>query len=370
MTNMSNVDNMSQEQKQLALATGEFPLYLLDDQLQNRTAFFQFWYALTALPEVPADSSFAQREAVRRSRLSSSVLLFLLIACMSLVPVSYLARAMYPWYMWLCLELAGVCIVALVLLRHGYTNTAGILVCVASYLTITTSLVTTMPFDETTLQGYDMYILLLLLCVWLLPPRWVFLFYLLSAAAIIGTLFYMPLSPVLQTDMHTRMFLILIRPLGILFSCGGVAYIAALSLNNAVRRANRAETVAVIEHGQLQIRSDLRTEVQNLVTTQVHVLNGNLDARVPLTNVRILFQVARSLNLLLVRLQRAVNAERQLQSVDVVVAGLVAHIQHLKVERKPVFLPWTDNPHLDPLIAEINTDNLNTQNDHNKNFYR
>lgn len=338
--------------------SSEFPADLLADHpKKDRQTLIEFWYSLTSLSDTPQRNTFLQREAVRRSRLSSSVLFFLLVVCASLLPVTYLAIGLYPSYFWLTLELFCVCAGALALLRRGYTNTAGIIVVTAAYLTITTSLFTTMPFDETTVQGYDLYILLLLLCVWLLPARSVFLFYILSVCAILGTIFFMPLTPGLQNNLETHMILILIRPIGVLFSCGGVAYIASISLTNAVKKAYKAETIAIIEHGQLQIRTDLKREIDTIVQTQVQVSNGNPSARAPLSNEGILLQVARSLNILLVRFQRTVlraeYAERQLRSIELMVLGLITHIRQAKAERRKISLPWTNNPHLDTLISEL-----------------
>jgi hypothetical protein len=333
----------------------DFPVELIDEQRSQSSVqhWVGRWYALTALPDAPPAGTMMQREAVRRSRLSSSVLFFLLVSCASLMIVTLPAMSIYPWYFWLSLELFSVCIVALVLLRHGRTNTAGILTTTAGFLTITASLFSTIPFNETTLQGYDMYILLLLLCGCLLPIRSIFLFYVLSAGVIVVTLFKMPLTPTLQADFQSQMFLILVRPIGIMGSCAGVAYIMADSFIRGFRRANRAETVARLEHGQLRIRTDLRNEINQIVHTQVQVSNGKLSARVPVSDKHLLLQVAQSLNILLVRYQRAKDAEEQLQMVDQTVATLVAQIQRAKIEGRRVYLPWTNNPHLDALVAEL-----------------
>jgi hypothetical protein len=221
MTNMSHSD----------LKEHDFPADLLADPKSQTTwvgVIIQRWYSLTSLPDASIDSNMLEREAVRRSRLSSSVLFFLLVTVASLLPVTFLAIGIYPWYFWLTLELFCVCIVALILLRHGRTNTAGMLVTTAAFLTITAALFSTIPFDETTLQGYDLYTLLLLLCVCLLPIRSVFFFYVLSVGVIILTLFKMPLTPTLHADFQSRMFLILARPIGSTFACAGVAGVAGV----------------------------------------------------------------------------------------------------------------------------------------------
>jgi len=241
----------------------------------------QRWYALTSLPDAPIDSTFAQREAVRRSRLSSSVIFFFAALVFSLLPVTYLVIGIYPSYFWLTLGLFIVCSGSLVLNRYGFTNTTGFIVTIGAFLTLTISLFSTVPFDETTLQGYDMFIMLLLLVVALLPPPMIFLFFALSVGVIVSTLFMMPLSPALQASLDTRAVIILVRPIGTLFMGGGVAYILATHLTKAIGRANRAETIARLEHEQVQLRKDLEKGIDQILQTHVQVSNGNLSARAP-----------------------------------------------------------------------------------------
>jgi hypothetical protein len=331
----------------------ELPVDLIADQSAERqNPLIQRWYALTSLPEAPIGATFVQREAVRRSRLSSSVIFFFLILLLSLLPVTFLAIGIYPSYFWLTLGLFIICLGSLALLRRGFTNTAGVFVTAGAFAILTASLFTTLPFDETTLQGYDMYIILLLLTVCLLPIRWIFLYFVLSVGVIIWTLLALPLTPVLQADLHTRMVLILMRPIGILFMGGGIAYIFAMMLTSALRRANRAETIAKLEHEQVQLRQDMDRGIEQILQTHVDVSNGNLNARAPLSSDNVLWQIARSLNTLLIRFQRAVQAEHELQSVDKDVTDLVMHIQHTENEGN-VHLPLTRNLHLDRLITVL-----------------
>lgn len=325
---------------------------LLAEHPIHKVGLIQRWYALTSLPDAFIDSSFVQREAVRKSRLSSSVIFFFMALVLSLVPVTYLVIGIYPSYFWLSSGLFIVCAFALMLNRRGLTNTAGFLVTFGSFLSLSAALFSTVPFDETTLQGYDMFILLLLLSVSLLPIRTIFLFFVLSVGTILSSLFLMPLTSVLAADLHSRMLIIIARPLGILVVGGGVAYILATHLTTAIQRANRAETVAKLEHELVEERQSLQWEIDRLLQTHVEVANGNFGARVPLSEDNKLWQIGRALNTLLIRYQRAALSEQQLKHIDRVVSDYVAIIQRAKRERHNPTLPLTKT-NLDPLIAEL-----------------
>jgi hypothetical protein len=318
---------------------------------QDRPSLIQRWYELTSLPDAPLNSTFVQREAVRRSRLSSSVIFFFLLLLCSMLPVTLFVINIYPSYVWITLALFILSIVALMFNRRGHTDIAGFIVTIGAFACLTLALFSTVPFDETTLQGYDMYVILLLLSVSLLPVQWVVLFLVLSIGAMIGSLLVMPLTPTLHADVQSRLVLILARPIGTLFTVGGIAWILSAVLTNAIRRANRAETIARLEREQRQFRKNLENDIEQILQTHVQVSNGNLNARAPLSNDNVLWQIARSLNNLLVRFQRAIQAEQQLQSVDQTVTNLVAHIQRQK--DKKIQLPLTRNPHLDRLITEL-----------------
>lgn len=326
---------------------------LLSDSLPaKRSGLLQSWYALTSLPDVSVDASFVKREAARRSRLSSSVMFFFLILLLGLMPVTLLVIGIYPSYFWLTLALFVVCVLALLVNRAGHTTAAGLIVTTGAFAILTTALFTTVPFDETTLQGYDMYVVLLLLCIALLSTKWLPLFFILSVGAIVGTILTMPLTPTLQADVHSRLILILARPVGNLFMVGGIAWILAALLTNAIRRANRAETIARLENEKNQLLQNLEEGIKQIQQTHVRISNGDFNARAPLSNDNLLWQIARSLNSLLVRFQRAVQSEHELQGLNQLVPKLVMHVQLSEADGS-VQLPLTGNPHLDPLIATL-----------------
>ena len=337
---------------------GWAPPEMIEPEPRKDKRLIQLWNALTTLPEAPPDADLAQREAVRRSRLTSNVLFFFVVMVVALLPACYIAPG--HSYFWLDLALAVASIFALALNRQGYTLAAGILVNLAGFSILTIALFTTIPFDETTLQGYDMYVIVELLAVSLLPMRSIFLVAVMSMLCIIGTLIYMPHTAVLDADLHKRLLIIIARPVGTLFLVAGVAYILATTMAKAIERAGRAELIAQFqrkfaeqEHALVEEQKrELDVGIGQILHTHVAVANGNLHARAPLTRDNMLWQIARALNTLLVRFQRAAQAEAELRRVEQAVAYYVNSIQQAEQDHQLPALPL-GRTHLDPLIAAL-----------------
>jgi hypothetical protein len=344
MTNTTTPKKRPLLQKQRSLS--EIP----GSRLVKGNRLIQFWNALTAIPEAPSTADFAHREAVRQSQLSSNVLFFFTVTVILLLPACFFAPG--HAYFLLDLGLVVTSIFALVLNRSGYTLAAGILVNCAGFLILTIALFTTVPFDETTLQGYDMYVIVELLAVSLLPLRSIFLVAAMSTMAIIGTLVYMPHTAILDKDLHERLLIIIARPIGTLFLVAGVAYILASIMRKAIKRADRAEFVAQLQHEIAEQKHELDAGIQQILQTHVAVANGYLRARAPLARDNMLWQIARALNNLLVRYQRAAQAEENLRRVDQAVFHYVVCIQQAEQKRQIPILPL-EHTHLDPLIAAL-----------------
>lgn len=327
-----------------------FPTSLQAPEAQSGHRLIQYWNNLTSLPEALPDADFATREAVRQSRLTSNVLFFFFAMVIALLPVCFIAP--YLSYFWLDLGLAATCPFALWLNKKGHTLAAGILVNLAGFTALTIALFSTVPFDETTLQGYDMYVIVELLAVSLLPRRSIFIVAIVSAICILGTLFYIPHTVILDKDLQTRFWIIIARPLGILFLVAGVAYILSSTMATAIKRAGRAELIAQLEHSLAEQHRELEEGIEQILTTHVAVANGDLTARAPLTQDNKLWQVAKALNTLLVRFQRAALAERRLAIVDQTVAYYVHYIQQAEQHHQIPILPLAQT-NIDPLIVEL-----------------
>ncbi len=330
---------------------------MLEPKSVKGHGLIRFWNALTALPEAPSTANLASREATRQSQLTSNVLFFFTVMVVALLPACFFAPG--HAYFWLDLGLAAASLFALILNRTGYTLAAGIFITLAAFLILTIALFTTIPFDETTLQGYGMYVIVELLAVSLLPLRTIFLVAAMSTIAILGTFFYVPHTMALDKDLHDRLLIIIARPVGTLFLVAGVAYILASTMVKAIERAGRAEFIAQLqheiaqqEHVIAQQKHELDAGIQQILQTHVAVANGSLQARAPLSQDNMLWQIAKALNTLLVRYQRAAQAEANLRRIDEMVGYYVVNIQQAKQNQLVPVLPLA-HTNLDPLIVML-----------------
>jgi hypothetical protein len=98
------------------------------------------------------------------------------------------------------------------------------------------------------------------------------------------------------------------RPIGLCLAATIAGSISAYSVARAIRRAERAEEIAALEHTMAEQKRQLDLGIQQILQTHVRVANGDYGARAPLSQDNVLWQIAHSLNNLLNRLQRAVQA--------------------------------------------------------------
>jgi hypothetical protein len=110
--------------------------------------------------------------------------------------------------------------------------------------------------------------------------------------------------------------------------------------------------VATLEHELGEHKRDLEEGIEQILQTHVAVANGNLNARAPLTQESVLWQLARALNTLLVRFQRASMAEKELQRVEHAVTATVSSIQKAEQQQQQPRLALTQSA-LDPLIVAL-----------------
>ncbi|GCF09455.1 hypothetical protein [Dictyobacter arantiisoli] len=315
-----------------------------------QNSIVQWWYTTTSIPEVSPDASFFKRETVRKSHLLSTVLFYYIIVFIVFLPCCLLLRN--PNIAWAVSGLIIAAVVGLILNRRGLTSLASIIIVIMCELVLSLAIVMLTPLDEPSIQLYDLYIMIELLVVSLLPARSVFLLALVNSLIIVASLIYQPHLASMNLDIQTQLIPLLVRPIALQFIVAGVSYIWVSSTTKAIARADRAEMVATLEHVLGDQKRELEEGIEHILQTHVAIANGNLNARAPLTQDNALWQIARALNTLLVRFQRAVQAERELQRVEQAVASCVYTTQKAEQEHQLPRLPFTQTA-IDPLIAAL-----------------
>lgn len=321
--------------------------------------FLGWWHNWTAIPEPPANASFARRDAARQGRLFSTVGFFFLVILLLFFP----ACVFLPNPLVIYLDGILICIAVgtLALNRVGKTLIAGIILVIAAELVLTAVILTTTPFDETGIQFYDLYVIVDLLAVSLIPAQYIFVLALCNSLFIWGDLAYQPHTAVLAHDLLTQFVPVLVRSVALQIIIAGVAYIWVRSATRAIIRAERAEMVATLEHMMVEERESfasanqqLEESIQQLVRTHAASMNGQMIAKLPFPpEARVLWPLIGIINSLWMRLQRAHNTEYELQQLKQAIAAYaeVLHQATFNTQQQvPVYHTRTD---LDRLILAV-----------------
>ncbi|MBA2396590.1 MAG: hypothetical protein H0V70_28025 [Ktedonobacteraceae bacterium] len=308
------------------------------------------WYRLTAIPEQPYQTSFVKREAERKSRLLSTAVFFLMLVVALLIPATlFIANRAV---LWLCIIVLAICMISLILNRNGKTILAGVIITIMFEVAFFLTIVSTKPFDVANLPLYDMLVLPELLVASLLPGSSIFFAALLNSLFIWGDLVFQPRTLLLQQYLSSPLFYVaVVRPVVIQLLVAVVVYIWVRSTLRAIERADKAEMLAHLEHALAEQKNQLETGIQDILQTHTAISNGNLDARVPLTQDHALWPLANALNTLLTRFQRSVKAEQNMQRVQVMLPPIVNALQEAEQQQRPLpAFQHTATP-LDPLLS-------------------
>ncbi len=313
--------------------------------------FFKWWYRLTMPVKLPANARFLKHAGYHKTRLFSSIAFFLLIAFVFALPIGLFSPSPYMLYIDSA-EIAITC-VSLLLNRMGQTLAAGLVQVVSFEVILTSVILITTPLNSASMQIFDLFIVGELLAVSLLPVRYGLLVALYNSLFIWLNISLQPYTPDMILVLHSQFISIVARTIGLQFMVAGISAIWAYNTTKAISNGGQAEMVAAqLEHALTEQRKELESDIQQILQTYVSVANGNLNARVPLTQDHVLWQTARALNSLLVRLQRASLAEKELHRVQHAVTSTVNIIQKSVQQRQKVHIPFTQTA-IDPLIAAI-----------------
>jgi hypothetical protein len=326
------------------------PNELVETEATQSKGLVQWWYAQTAIPTPPANASFVVREAARKSHLTATIIFWLLVCFILFIPGCLALPNHYV--IWADAIMIVFSLIAIFFNRSRQPQIAGLLLTVAFELALTLVIFTTMPLDEPSIQQYELFVFGELLCVSLLSPNSVFLVMIYNIGIILASLLFQPHTAILNHDLQTQLIPIIIRPIGVQLLVAFVPWLWVNSATKALKRADRAEMIAQLEHQLVDERRHLDEGIQEILQAHVAVANGDLTARAPLNQENVLWQIARSLNMLLDRLQRATVQEQHLRRLEQAVQAEVQLIQHAEQMGQVPSLPFTQTE-LDPLIVEI-----------------
>ncbi len=335
----------------------------------------EWWYRFTAPPRVSENASLAQRELVRRGRLSSTILLGMLLFLLAALPVAIIGSD----HSLLSILIPSLVISGLVLLlnRKGKLVTAGIVLVVGFELGyIFGLLITPNGLNVNDLPRFDLLVEPVLLAVSFFPPRSVYLVALGNSLFIWADLSFMPHQPALGKLLDASFYTIIETPIALQIIVAFVTFLWVVSAEQAIKRADRAELIVALEHDLAQQahtisqqKYQLERSIQQIIETHRRVANGDYAARVPLNQTNVLWQVSGSLNNLLSRFQRLRQSEDEIQRLQArlqrmnkiehdliqtkdIVKYMRDSVLSAKLQGAPI-RPMQTGTLLDPLLAEL-----------------
>lgn len=321
------------------------PYSLLERNQPALPALLHMWYRLTSQPQLSQRASFAQREAFRRGRLTSIVLLFLMIVLLILLPIGIFSSTSVA-----ILAICGglfISFVALFFNRFGFSNVSGLLI--TSYVFVSVCIVilnSPAGLNTTTLGLFYTLVFVEVLAASLLPVNWVLLAAIVNIAFVIGYLSLQMKALQFAHAMPANFYAVVIRVISLHVFVVLVLWLWVRSAMQAIKRADRAEELAMRERqiqelqlAELQQKDELEKDIELILQTHVQVSNGNFQARAPLSQDNMLWQIAYSLNNLIGRLQHYSQAETELAHARQTIARLTEELQEARRKQRPGPVP-------------------------------
>lgn len=314
-----------------------------------------WWLRLTSSGWDKPQVTIEEREHARRSRLASWIILGCLVADAVLGPLGGSDTGSL-----IAIVAVGIAlVVACMLNRRGLvTIAAGLIVIIISVAVI--EALTSEPGGllVDALPAYDLLVVSVVVAASILPRAAAFWVAAINVALICLDFFLQTPSQGLLDDLKTYpsptlgILSLLGRPIALQIVVATVAYLWVRGTTDAIARADRAEELAELERRQLEQRRQLELGVQQLLETHVRLANGDYSARANLTQDNQLWQVGASLNNLIVRLQRAGQAEYLYRRTEEESRRLVQAIDQARAGRRPIWPAPSGTP-IDLIIERI-----------------
>lgn len=316
--------------------------------VQRRWHPLRWWYRLS----VPGVGDDAPEDVLSRSTLASILLLVTLIGVIAFVPAALTSDDLH-----VVPPVAGLFVMTCLgvwLNKRGRTTAAGLLI-VASFDAALIFSLLSYPHATLTQNAvpiYDMFVLSDIIAISLLPIRSILYISFYHSVFMLADVILQPHTPDLQALIDQTTYSFMVRPLTIQIVVALVTYLWVRNTMRALERANKAELIARLEHTIALQRKDLDEGIQQILYTLVQAANGNLNARAPLVQQHVLWQVGVGLNTLLARLQRAHQSERELARVTMEIRRLITRVQEAKSRQTMLWLP-PGGTEVDVLISEL-----------------
>ena len=294
----------------------------------------EWWFRLTA-PQLPQNRppTFKEREAVRRGRIAS--LTIVLITANTLVPLGSTGGNIGFLTILVSAFLANA-LALFVFNRRGNLATAGWIVIIILELGFVLGfLVQPDGISTLILPAFDLLAEVVLVVVAFFHPRSVFWVMAFNVIFIVSWITFCKHTPEIAGYLNNIPYTIFYPSVSLLVFSAFITYIWANSATIAIQNLDRSEEIINLERKELDqqqkqiaLKEQLEAGMQQLLETHSQAANGNLMARVPLSQDNILWRVAYSLNNLLQRMEKLHSVQAENDRMKQALHEVSFNIQH------------------------------------------
>ena len=310
------------------------------------------WLSIASASTHNLQETLDEREMARRSDLIAWLALGMLGGLVMVSPIAIGdGIAALAFLCFLVLQIAAIS-----LNRAGHISLAGI-VLVVSFDAAIFAYMWSSPLGLTMgqLPNYDAFAVSVVIAASVLPRRSGFVVAALNSAAIVADYLIRPhnanviADAALYPSVTNQTVSLLVRPIALQFVFALVAFLWVRGTDLAIRRANRAEEIAILEYRELERTSTLEEGVRYLHQTLAEWAQGNFAHRVPLMPLGILEQIRGDLNAFMERYGPIMDASYYLRWLQTECSYLTAGLEGW-LRGQPVVWPEPSGTPLDHAI--------------------
>jgi hypothetical protein len=311
-----------------------------------------WWLRLASSSPYRPLLTLADRELARRSDLIAWLILGLLLALPLLALIAFDDREALLALVGLALGLGF----AIVLNRLGLVTVAGtLLIGVVAGAIWGYMLASPLGLTMGQLPNYDLLAVTVVIAASVLPRASAFLVAAFNSALIVTDYLLRPhnanliADAALYSSVRQQTVSLLVRPIALNLVLAVVAYLWVRGTDRAIRRADRAEELAVLEARELERAQILEEGVRYVRQTIARWAHGDLSARVPIMPVPALRTMCEELNGFIIAFANRANADQHLRRLQAEVSKLTVALDQW-AQGRAALLPTPSGTALDRVL--------------------
>ena len=293
---------------------------------------FVWWFRLSCPPEPSSTAPLIQRERYRRARTISIITFLLQLYVITSLPAGFFGTNHFLAVLLAFAFIANVA--AMISNRRGWVTVAGLLLVFNVEISQGTNILTTPGgLSLAALPLFDLMVIPLVLSASVLPKFYVFVFAALNSIFALLGILYLPHHVDLAQALATSGVGLISLPISIQFILAFLAFLWVQSADQAIRRADRAEQIALLEHDIAESRQliaeqkiQLENSIQEISQALLSSNNGRGITRMP-TQGNPLWLIVGPINNLLARMDRLRHVENEYQQLTMELEQLLLAIR-------------------------------------------